>query len=364
MNHRNWRQGDKETRRQGDKDITWEGTGIRYFVLFLSPCLLVSLSPCLIYAAEPAGIGIELGKEQVKFLAGKDLIGQYHIGPTVARPYLWPVRGPGGVPLTRAWPMERAKPGETKDHPHQKSAWFCHGDVIPEGIELKDKVKGVEGVDFWSEAPGHGQIVCIEVGKPKRRQEPRPGRHPQRMAHRRRHQGPRRRRGRSTCYDLGDARLFVFDIDLHASVAPITFGDTKEGSFGIRVNDAIRDGKDGKGKLENAEGKVGEKECWGQHVGLVRLFRPDRRQGRSASPSSTIRTTRAKACWHSRGYGLMAANPFGRAKSGFPAMKGKTDLVKLAKGEHLKLRYGMLLHPGDAKSGKVAEHYEKFVKLK
>ena len=43
---------------------------------------------------------------------------------------------------------------------------------------------------------------------------------------------------------------------------------------------------------------------------------------------------------------------------------GKTDLVKLAKGEHLKLRYGILLHSGDAAAGKVADRYQQFVKLK
>ena len=70
------------------------------------------------------------------------------------------------------------------------------------------------------------------------------------------------------------------------------------------------------------------------------------------------------ACWHVRGYGLMAANPFGRQKSGFPAMKGRTDLVKLPKGEHLKLRYGLLLHAGDAREGRVNEYFDKFVGLK
>ena len=43
-----------------------------------------------------------------------------------------------------------------------------------------------------------------------------------------------------TVRDLGDARLIVLDIDLHASVCPITFGDTKEGSMGVRVNDEIK----------------------------------------------------------------------------------------------------------------------------
>jgi hypothetical protein len=60
----------------------------------------------------------------------------------------------------------------------------------------------------------------------------------------------------------------------------------------------------------------------------------------------------------------MAANPFGRAHAGFPGAKGNTELIKLAKGEHLKLRYGLYVHSGDVKSGKVAEEFEQFVKLK
>lgn len=310
--------------------------------------------------AAPAGVHIEVGKEQVTFRADKAVVAQYRIGPAVAKPYLWPVHGPGGIALTRAWPMEPAKSGGSTDHPHQKSVWFCHGDVIPEGIELKDKVKGVIGVDFWSEGPGHGRIACIEVGKPQLEKS-----HGQVATRNEWRTADGRKVLDETrvihLYDFGDTRLFVFDIDLHASVVPITFGDTKEGSFGIRVNDALRE-KGGKGKLENAEGKTGMKNCWGQLspwcdysgpldgkvVGLA-IFDDPSNQPRS--------------CWHSRDYGLMAANPFGRAKSGFPAMKDKTDLVKLAKGQHLKLRYGLLLHPGDAKDGKVEEYFQKFVKL-
>ena len=60
----------------------------------------------------------------------------------------------------------------------------------------------------------------------------------------------------------------------------------------------------------------------------------------------------------------MAANPFGREKSGFPRVKGNNDLVHLKKGEHLQLRYGMLLHTGDAVSGEVAAAYKRFVELR
>jgi hypothetical protein len=322
--------------------------------------LLLLAWPAPLLAEEPATVAIKVTDDHIDFLAGDALVTRYHKGAGVAKPYCWPVNGPGGVPLTRAWPMLKNQPGESTDHPHQKSAWFCHGDVIPEGLELKQRSKGIEGVDFWSEGKREGRIVCTSVEAPKAAKH-----HGSVITHNQ----WRTADGTSILdetrtihiYDLGAARLLVFDIDLHAGLCPITFGDTKEGSFGIRINDTISEEK-GKGKIENAEGKVSEKECWGRLsawcdysgpidgkvVGLAILDDP-------ANPS--------RACWHSRGYGLMAANPFGRAKSGFPAMKGKSDLVRIVMGGHLRLRYGLLLHPGDAKEGKVGSYYEQFVKL-
>ena len=38
------------------------------------------------------------------------------------------------------------------------------------------------------------------------------------------------------------------------------------------------------------------------------------------------------------------------------------ELKKLAKGDHLKLTYGLLIHKGDAKDGNVAGHYSTFSK--
>ncbi len=45
-------------------------------------------------------------------------------------------------------------------------------------------------------------------------------------------------------------------------------------------------------------------------------------------------------------------------------MRGRTDVVRLAKGDRLKLRYGIFLHDGNVTAGKVAEAFEQFVKLK
>ncbi|MCI0642132.1 MAG: PmoA family protein [Gemmataceae bacterium] len=326
---------------------------------FLLAAALLAATACPALAQR---IEVKTSADHVEFYANKELVTRYHIAKTYAKPIFWPVHAPGEVPLTRAWPIVKDIAGESTDHIHQKSVWFCHGDVIPEGIELKDKIRGVEGVDFWSEAKGHGRIVCTKVEKPVL------GR-----------LGARVETHNEWCtsdgtkimnekrilgfYDFGKARLLVLDIDLCASVVPITFGDTKEGAMGIRILDQLRADKVGKGKLQNAEGKVGEKECWGhvsawsdysgpigaRIVGLTVMADPE-------NPHPT--------CWHSRGYGLNAANPFGRNKAAFPAMKGRTDLVKLAKGDHLKLRYGILLHEGDAESGRVADYFQRFVTLR
>lgn len=316
-------------------------------------------------AAQEGGKGLQLkidaGKD-VQWRQAAELVTTYHL-QGFAKPIFWPVHAPGSLPLTRAWPMDRDAPkGGSNDHVHQKSLWFCHGDVIPVGLTLKHRIKGVEGVDFWSEAPGHGNIVCTKVHAPivvdghgilrthnewqtadgtKILDE-------ERVVH---------------CYDLGKARLLVLRIDLLASVFPITFGDTKEGSLGVRINDAIRAGKFGPGKIENAEGKLGEKGCWGQVSAWCDYSGPI--EGKAAGLAVFADPKNAyPTCWHVRDYGLLAANPFGRKKAAFPGAAGRTEMVRLAKGEHLPLRYGVLLHTGDVTAGAVAEHYQTFVKLR
>ncbi|MFL5338804.1 MAG: PmoA family protein [Gemmataceae bacterium] len=322
------------------------------------------LLPLVFLVAAPAAAEPEIAatvaddKASVEFHAGKQLVTRYHIGPAVAKPYFYPVLAPGGVPVTRDWPMKTGAPQETKDHVHQKSAWFCHGDVIPEGLAVAPSGDtNVKGVDFWSEGKGHGVIVCVEVNPVK--DDP--------AAVLTRNEW----RDSSGTRVLDEARtirlrpaaggyLLVVDIDLGASVRPLTFGDTKEGSMGVRVRDEIRlSAKPATGALTNSNDKSGENEVWGmladwcdysgavdgQPVGIALFDDP---------------ANKPRACWHSRGYGLMAANPFGRKASGFPAMRDRDDLVKLAKGEHLKLRYGMFLHAGDVKDGKVAEAFAAF----
>jgi Methane oxygenase PmoA len=206
------------------------------FLVLASPLIL----SCFVRADDRATVNISVKPAQIDFSIGKELMASYHYGPEVAKPYLWPLYGPGGRPMTRAWPMEEKLPrGGSFDHVHQKSLWFCHGDVIADGLQVKQKAKGVQGLDFWAEGKGRGQIVCTEVGAPVVVKD---GGRIVTQNEWRMPDGTRLLDEKRTIhfYHLGDANLFVFEIDLGASVAPLTFGDTKEGSFGVRVNDALR----------------------------------------------------------------------------------------------------------------------------
>jgi hypothetical protein len=321
-------------------------------------CIVVVLTMAgVVQGGEPSVQIKPIGKDQLEFTVDGALVTRYHFGSNVAKPYFWPMHAPNGAAVTRAWPMEKGAAKETTDHVHQKSAWFCHGDVIPEGLALKIRSsdKRVAGVDFWSESKGHGTIALTAVEETKN-------------ATLRTHNEWRAPDGTKildesrnvTLKVVRGSYLFVLDIDLYASVCPITFGDTKEGSMGVRVSDEMRlSAKGERSKMFNAAGKSGEKDVWGHrsdwcaYVGEV-----GGKMGGIAifdHPSNTSRS-----CWHSRGYGLMAANPFGRSGAGFPAMKGNNELLKLDKGAHLKLRYGILLFNGDEKS--VAPVYELFCK--
>ncbi len=71
------------------------------------------------------------------------LFSDYHY-QEVARPYLYPVIGPTGVPMTRDWPMVKVE-GDATDHIHHKGIWYAHGNV--------------NGLDFWSEQKAFGKTV-------------------------------------------------------------------------------------------------------------------------------------------------------------------------------------------------------------
>src|SRR5688572_4698295 len=90
-------------------------------------------------AQERSGVSVKKSMGNIEFYAGNQLITKFQYGDWT-RPIFYPVLSPTGFRLTRGFPMEKFA-GETVDHPHQKSAWFTHGDVIAEGMPPQKRTK-------------------------------------------------------------------------------------------------------------------------------------------------------------------------------------------------------------------------------
>jgi hypothetical protein len=259
------------------------------------------------------------------------------------KPILWPIIGPTGKPMTRAYPMGEGTK-EKKDHVHHRSLWFTHGDV--------------NGVDFWSEKPDknaitkHREFVEVKSGPCAT------------VVARNDWLAPD---GKKVCEDQrtftfgtdGDARWIDFDIAIKASEGPVKFGDTKEGSMGIRVAETMKvDAKLG-GKIINSEGQT-DKDAWGKPAAWVDYYGPVDGETLGIAIFNHPSSLRFPTTWHVRTYGLFAANPF--CLRDFTGDKSADGSYTLPAGQTMTLRYRILLHRGDEKSGKVAEAYAAYAK--
>ena len=144
----------------------------------------------------------------------------------------------------------------------------------------------------------------------------------------------------------------------------MTFGDTKEGTMGIRThpnlrlrNDARRGVTTANGQALNSagdrDGKLwGKRAKWvdywgkiGDHIVGVAIFE---------HPSSARHPT----WWHARDYGLVAANAFG-VHDFEKKPRGTGDMV-IEAGGSVTFKYRFLFHEGDAEAAKIAERYAAY----
>lgn len=277
-----------------------------------------------------------------------------------ARPALWPIIGPTGKPMTRAYSVTAPAPGEEIDHPHHRSAWFGY-----EGVNGCDFWQSVEpGVDRpypagtithreWVRADSDGQTATIDTLNDWRDPS-----------------------GNVVCHDErllqfgvdGDARYIDFRIRLWSSKGPLRLIDTKEGMFAVRVASTMRvDARQG-GQIVASTGRE-DVDAWGQPAAWVDYHGPVAGETVGIAIMAHPNSYNPQPRWHVRPYGLFAANPIGvdaylvNSTNAAPPTPAKIAL-ELPENEPLKLRYRILLHRGDEEQGNVAGAFAKFAKAK
>lgn len=302
---------------------------------------------CRIPGKGRAREGVELVEtnDVVRVLLDGRPFTEYHFRG-VSRPFLYPLLNADGEHLTRRWPQEEAA-GEEHDHPHHRSFWYSHGDV--------------NGVDLWSEGEKAGRTVHQYFVRKES------GRDSAVLATRNEW---RAKDGKLLGHDertyrfhrpRGAERVIDFEVTIHASAGEITLGDTKEGTFAIRVAESMRvklpGNKAGAGHLVNAQG-LADGAVWGKRSEWADYSGPVNGKVSGIAILDSPRNPRHPTCWHARDYGLFAANPFG-IHDFEKKDKGAGDL-KIPAGGSLTFQYRVILHPGDAQAADVAGRFAEY----
>jgi len=337
--------------------------------LLLLPALLLSscVAPKLSVASNPLGVRIVQTNDYLRVELNGQLFTQYFY-TNVPRPFCYPIIGPGGVAMTRNFPMNTV-PGEETDHPHHRSLWFAHGPV--------------NGHDFWTERKGTGRIIHrgfadissgVNTGLIKSLNDWVAA------------------DGTTICSDEQTLRFYAptngaitldFEVAVLATHGDLVFGDSKEGSFAIRVAESMRVlqpvkkgelAKPGQGHIVLSTGerdngasaaaaKTAKREAvtWGKRAAWCDYYGPVAGKLVGIAIMDHPRNPRHPTWWHVRDYGLFAANPFGQHE--FEKLKAKTaGELKIPAGQSVTFRYRVVVHEGDDKTARIAARYREYVK--
>lgn len=308
-----------------------------------------------------ADVTVKEQPDRVRIEINGQLFTEYRHGDA-PHVYYWPIIGPNGAKMTRAYPMEKGVEGEETDHVHHRSLWFSHGEV--------------NGVDFWGESASYKGTPKHPVGKIE---------HVKVLAA---ESGPKvgvlrtevkwaapdgtvpiRSEQTLRVHDTGSSteRVCDFEVVLIAGDKDVTFGDTKEGTAAIRIAESMRlkRGKDfppGKGTIVNCSGTQGAK-AWGQNAGWVTMSGPIGEKVYAITMMDHPSNLRHPTRWHARDYGLFAANPFCEVDMDKTKPKGAGDYV-LKAGQKLVFKYRLAFTEGDAAAAKAAERFKAYAETK
>lgn len=305
----------------------------------------------LLAAGASAQVKISQETDRISVEIDGKLFTNLWFGKDIAKPYLHPLRAVSGTSVTRNIPLEE---GDSKDHPHHRGLTFAHADlnghnfwanekgkiVLEKVSQIKSGAKSgsIEGVYAWLDP--NGARIVSDTRK-------------------------------ITFHSHPELRIIDFDITVQA-VQTAKFGDTHEGSFGVRVaawleepapkyipkGDQRPTEPKRTGVISNAKGQKLEAEVRGSRAGWADYSGELKGEKLGIAIFDHPENPRYPAYWHARGYGIFAANIFGVGS--LTGDKTKDGSMTLKPGESLRLRYRVIVHPGDATSAGLAKLYAQY----
>lgn len=305
------------------------------------------------FAQEP--VTLIKHEHSIDVLVGGKPFTRYYFNPAEAKPYFQPLRSAQGTVVTRWFPIGNKIPAahvhDPNIEPHQRPMYFAHGDI--DGFTFwAEKVfnkqfyhypKDIFGrtvINRLKEAKSDGNSAVIVVrfnlvvpdGKI--------------LAEETQHYvirgGP-------------ETRTIDCQFAIIADHGPVKMGDTKEGTFAIRVAKALNSPP---GHMVDSKGRVGEKEIWGKRADWVDYYGNVSGEEVGIAIFDSPRSFRHPTYWHARAYGLFAANPF--ALREFTHNPHEDGSYTIPAGKSITFRYRVLIHHGDYRQARVAQAYARY----
>jgi hypothetical protein len=318
--------------------------------IIISAAALLSFAA---FAAEP--VTIKRGGKKIDIAINGKPFTTYYFNDTVAKPYLMPLRTASGIVISRDFPVvNTVTPADQKTpsfEPHQRPLYFGHGDI--------------DGLNFWAEqafdsyyhghsreAYGHMSLSKIE--------EAAAGTDSATIKANFNLLAPS---GRIIAEETqkftfsGDNHMRIIDCEfvVHANHGPVTFGDTKEGTFALRLGPALSAPHD---HMINSNGAQGEPAIWGKPADWVEYSGVVSGKPVSVAVFDSPRSFRHPTTWHARAYGLFAANPFGWRE--FTKDPSKDGSWTVPEGKSLTFRYRVLIDEEQLSPARLAELYKQY----
>lgn len=348
-------------------------------------------------AAQAADVAIVRNEQSLKITIDDEVFAVYNLGKGYAKPFMYPVATPGAIdhlatagkgnvyvaqehaPLKSSGAQETADFGavlsiDKVELPWLKiadrDAWIHQHDVVPlsgfvtrvleaEASKTYDHIhhKGiwmsideVNDIRYWAEKGtirNDGVEINAESGDPARFTVTNHwlGNDGQPLLI------------ETTRIDVFANRLLAYDTTFQAVGQSVTFNDTKEGLFGIRLPNEMRESASG-APVVGSTSDVGTKALWGRTMDWIDYTGPigGRLFGVAIMDHpENFRPSR----YHVRDYGLFSISPFGESSYTNGASVAKPHTLE--PDGTVRLRYGLYVHEGDTAAAHVSDVFQQFV---
>ena len=298
-----------------------------------------------------ASVKLERSPDKIDVLVDGRPFTAYYFSSATAKPYLMPLRTASGIVVTRGFPVvndvSAGNPKGSSFEPHQRPLYFGHGDI--------------DGLDFWQEPVfdkfytdhgrqdyGHMVLKTVEqAGGSSIRA---------RFTLNSPHDRVIGEETQSFTFG-GDAQTRTIDCDfvLYATNGPLDFGDTKEGTFAIRLAPELSGPH---AHMLSSTGAAGEKAIWGKPASWVSYSGSMDGKAVSVTVFDSPRSFRHPTTWHARAYGLFAANPFGIRE--FTGDANKDGSWTIPEGKSLTFSYRVVIREGEFPASQINEAYHQY----